>query len=531
MPKHEESTGHSETNTRPRSNAMSEPNTRPRSNAMSEPNTRPRSNAMSEPNTRPRSNAMSEPNTRPRSNAMSEPNTRPRSNAISAPNIGQTVADAQNHLGHIRRQSSAKGLTKPIRSRVNDLIANLYMSRSEIKDANVARSNATAVFKQGLANDSAQESRNLKPSAFKKEQNFEALGAALLLGPGKRHDESKKIDNEIKTKALKRAQKGKSDYTKILGIDTGIDKGALTARAAKAYLGGQTASHHETNKWFSPLTYHARKHAFKAQFAADHRKEGEALSDTMQGLISDHKEAFKAEKKVEGREKNLKRFDTGAKIAQRGGAIAGAAFAHPLGYVRKAITAVGWAFNARRATTTANKFGAAETAELDGASQTSDKGEVNFRAQTLGAKSEQNKARSRMYTTKAFGSVFSGLYSWSGIGPQSNNQGEISVQGPRSKNFTDSSSAKAEFTGESNGTEDTNRRTRAVNTALKQAVKQPVKKAAKDQVEKAQYSWLQRKVRHSGHIKTTVGKQRVSEEGADALANLRALKNRRGSQK
>jgi hypothetical protein len=96
----------------------------------------------------------------------------------------------------------------------------------------------------------------------------------------------------------------------------------------------------------------------------------------------------------------------------------------------------------------------------------------------------------------------------------------------QSNNFTHGSDAHATAMGESDNS-GTNKRTRALNTALKQGVKQPLKKVAKDQVEKAQYSWLQRNVRHTGHIKSTVGKQRVREEAADALANIRAADRQR----
>lgn len=523
MPGHEESAAHPASQTRSRSNAMSEPATSPRSNAMSEPTTRPRSNAMSEPSTRPRSNAMSVPMTTSGGIAMPEPSSRERRNAISAPKIGKTVADAQNHLGHIRRQNAAKGLTKPIASRFNNLVARLYMSRDEIRTANIEQSKAAGLFKQGLANSSAQENRNLLPSSIKKEQNFEALGAALLLGPGKRHYESREIDNDIKAKALKRAQKGRSNYTEMLGINTGFDRDAFTARRAKGYLEQQTESHHSTNKWRSPISYMRKKRAYRAQFAVDHRAEGEALSDTMQEVMGDHKSPFKAEKKVEGLEKNLNRFNLGAKITQRVGTIAGAGFAAPLGYARKAVTAIGWTFNAHRATKTANKFDAAASVE---SAKPGESGAISFRGQALQAKSEQNRARSRMYTTKAFGSVFSGLYSWAGIGPRANSQGEISVQGVQSNNFTHGSDAHATAMGESDNS-GTNRRTRLLNTALKQGVKQPLKKAVKDRVEKAQYSWLQRNVRHTGHIKSTVGKHRVREEAADALANIRAADRQR----
>ncbi len=67
------------------------------------------------------------------------------------------------------------------------------MSRDEIRTANIEQSNAAGLFKQGLANSSAQENRNLLPSSIKKEQNFEALGAAFTLGPGKRHYESRRL--------------------------------------------------------------------------------------------------------------------------------------------------------------------------------------------------------------------------------------------------------------------------------------------------------------------------------------------------
>ena len=128
----------------------------------------------------------------------------------------------------------------------------------------------------------------------------------------------------------------------------------------------------------------------------------------MQEVMGDHKSPFKAEKKVEGLEKNLNRFNLGAKITQRVGTIAGAGFAAPLGYARKAVTAIGWTFNAHRATKTANKFDAAASVE---SAKPGESGAISFRGQALQAKSEQNRARSRMYTTKAFGSVFSGLYS------------------------------------------------------------------------------------------------------------------------
>ena len=559
--------------------------------------------------------------TRARSNATTET---PSALAVRT-QMSRSIADAQNHLGHARRQQAAKGALKPIKSRVNNLIARTYMTSSDIRAANAAQSEAAKFFKEGGANAGAIDD-HLKYSQMRlnvvsegqpqsgtedlalqtrarsnaitdgpgRDGMSRALGAALLLGPGKRHYESRDLNNEIKAKALKRAQKGRDNYTEIAGFETkgrlarafgfseGIDKeqiAADTARAAldKTYFGQRLGdkSHYETSKYFAPFSYNARKKAFSAQFATAHRKEGEELSDAAQSLIGDHEGAFKAEKRVEKLETNINRFNLAAKGAQRTGELASAGFSTPLGYVRKALAAVGWAYNSRQASATATKFSEGEAAELAQASDAvkaadavkrrqaqqenrgatrarsnavtsketpSDRGldeailnhgrgdiqygDVNFRAQTLGAKSEQNKARSRVYATKAVGSIVSGLYSWSSVGPQLDNDG-LSFNGVERRNFTQSNAAQAQFMGTDGGEENRSTGTRIINAALEKGVKEPLKSGAKKASDRAQYSWLQRNVRHKGHIQQTTGKQRVAEEGADALANLRGYHDTR----
>ena len=107
------------------------------------------------------------------------------------------------------------------------------------------------------------------------------------------------------------------------------------------------------------------------------------------------------------------------------------------------------------------------------------------------------------------------------MGPQLDNDG-LSFNGVERRNFTQSNAAQAQFMGTDGGEENRSTGTRIINAALEKGLKEPLKSGAKTASDRAQYGWLERNVRHEGHIQQTIGKQRVAEAGADALINLQS---------